>query len=130
MADDESTIEKRMIQNQVVFRESNEGLKAWFSRFKRFARQEARASTSLDTDPVIHFVCECSDEKCKKSIAMKQSTYDQIHKIKNQFTILPGHQVESIEAVTQKKRSYIVVKKFKPTPKKASELKPTPLRNS
>lgn len=106
-----SSTKKSMIENEAVFRDYNERIKKGFDEIKRLATEDnQRAFVSQDNSP-LYFYCECSDENCRKRIQMKQSKYTQIHKNRDKFIIIPGHEVPSIERIVKKYNDYCVVEK-------------------
>ncbi len=122
--------EKRMLENEAVFRERNNQLQGWFFKFKQLARKESNSPTSLDAYKNLRFYCECSDENCHKRIKLSQSAYKRIHKNPKSFTIVPGHEVTAIEDVVTESPRYSVVKKHKTPPLSPGGLNATSVDNA
>ena len=119
-----SASDDQLVENQVVFRKSNKQVSETFAKFKSIGEQ-----TGDDLDANILFFCECSDEKCKQRVEMKQSTYDQLHSNDNRFIILPGHNIPTIERIIQKGNAYLIVEKYSepPAENRVGELNKTDL---
>lgn len=118
-----------MAENQVVFRKYNRRLQAWYSKYKQVARDENEPMTSQDEEKPFSFYCECSDENCQERIDLTPDTYNKIHRSSNAFTIVPGHEVPSIEDVVQETADYCVVKKHLKPPQNIARLNVTKINN-
>ncbi len=130
MPDISPKTEKRMLENEAVFRERNNHLQSWFNKFKQLARKETNSATSLDVNKNLRFYCECSDENCHKRIKISQAAYQRIHKDAKSFVVLPGHEVTAIEDIVTESPSYSIVKKHKTPPKSPGVLRATSLDNA
>lgn len=126
----ESKAKIRMAENEVVFRQYNEKIQKGFAELKVLAQEEGHHSLVDDDDMPLHFYCECSDEDCTKRVILKPSLYSKIHKSRNSFVLIPGHETKSIERTVTEKSGYNVVEKFISPPQKVTQLNPTPLRNA
>ncbi|MES2970992.1 MAG: hypothetical protein V4702_01570 [Patescibacteria group bacterium] len=121
---------QKLAENEAVFRESNERVHKTLKNLQAKAKEEDHTNRILKENSSLHFFCECSDENCRERIVMKQNTYEKLHKDRDQFIIIPGHQVVSIEKTVIKKPKYAVVKKLIPVPQKAKSLNKTDIDNS
>jgi hypothetical protein len=123
--------ERRMAENEVVFREYNENIQKGFDDIKRIAEEDGQSSHQfqLDAKP-LKFYCECSDENCKKRILLKPSRYNDIHEHRDRFIILSGHEAESIERIIGKEADFFIVEKFMNPPESANGLNVTSLDNT
>jgi hypothetical protein len=105
----ESASERRLAENEVVFRQLNQELKD-------------RASHLFDEpenqDYPMRFYCECSDENCRARISLNPELHQKHHANPCRFVILPGHESLAIERVVEKHSDYWVVEKFEVPPAK------------
>lgn len=125
---------KRQTENQAVFRRANEkvekGLKKEIAKAEKDRDQVIKTDLEEVLNTPLHFYCECSDEKCRQRIIMTVSEYEQFHKKRDEFIVVPGHEVPSIERVAKRTAKYFVVSKFQMPPEKPSKLNPTNLQNA
>lgn len=126
----QSISQRRMVENEVVFRERNESVQKGFEELVNIAKEDGQESLINDNDEPLHFYCECADENCRERILLKPSKYKQIHKKRNRFIVIEGHDVKNIEKVVAKKSKYWVVEKFFKPPATASGLNPTAVDNT
>lgn len=126
---DKKLSERRLAENQVIFRQTNEQVPKELQAVKSAAESEGRGALVGDIDTPLHFYCECSDENCRQRIVMKPSKYDELHQNSAQFILVPGHHIPQIERIMFEGDSYIVVQKYN-TPPKAEKLNSTNIDNS
>lgn len=126
----ENLSERRLVENQVVFRQANEQVPKELDSIKAAAESEGYSSLVHETDMPLHFYCECSDENCRKRIVMTPGEYKELHQNHSQFVLVPGHEVPEIEQVVRSGDNYIAVEKYKEPPKSAEKLKPTDIDNT
>lgn len=124
-----SSSERRMIENQVVFRKFNQRLQEHLDTMNAVAAEEGEKQITLDGDMPLHFCCECSDENCKMRIKVSPNDYNRIHEANDTFTIAPGHEVGSIEDVISIGDEYYVVRKHEQPPRDVDHLQKTPVNN-
>lgn len=120
--------ERRMAENEVVFRSMNEQVEKDFNKIAKIAKSAGLKEDEYPAqdDTPLHFHCECYDENCEERIIMKPSKYAEIHKKRDRFTVVANHIYLEIEKVTYKSNAYwIVDKKFAVNQKKKT-LQPTP----
>jgi hypothetical protein len=122
--------ERRFAENEVVFRSFNERLQKDIDNVNKIAAEEGDDPISLDGAMPLYFFCECSDETCSQRIRISPDIYQKIHKTRDVFTIVPGHQIETAEDVIAVEKEYCVVKKHKQPPQTAGGLQSTGLNNS
>jgi len=123
--------DRRQIENEVVFRESNERVQKELEDLKKIAEEEHDEFWAQDSDKYFDFFCECSDENCRQPISLKPSLYKEIHNNRNQFIIIPGHQAVAIEKIIfESTNDYTVVEKYDTPPEQAEGLKPTDIDNT
>lgn len=93
---------RRRILNEQLFREQN-------TELKKLAK--SLLPKSEQTSVPIKFICECSRTDCVEPIELTIEEYDQIHRKKNEFVVIEGHEHTDIERVAGRHESYIVVQK-------------------
>lgn len=120
---------RRMAENQVVFRRFNEKLQKDIDKVNATAAEVGDEPFILNADEPLYFYCECSDEQCAKRIKISLNEYARIHKERDLFTIMPGHDVPQIEEVIETNAEYDVVRKFKKPRESVRELATTDLHN-
>lgn len=125
----ESLSERRLAENQVIFRKSNEQVQKNLEKLRDTAQAEGRESLLPEVDMPLHFFCECSDEKCRQRIILKPSEYKDLHQNTSQFILIPGHNLPELERTLQATDKYIVVEKYKTPPKNTGELNTTDLNH-
>lgn len=121
--------ERRLAENEVMFRLNNEQVTQGLTALKQAAVSEGHDELARDVDLPLYFYCECSDEKCRKRILLKPSEYDELHQNNSQFVLVPGHEVPEIERVVFRSDTFIVVEKFITPPPGANKLNSTNLNN-
>lgn len=129
---EETHSERRLAENEVIFRQINEQVHKGFEETNRLAREDGQPEyiTEPDeNDAPLQFYCECADEKCAGRVIINLHTYNEIHKQNNRFVILPGHEVASVEDVVTKNDKYEVVQKKVEPPESSDTLHPSSLHN-
>ncbi|MFZ1249063.1 MAG: hypothetical protein WAQ24_01960 [Candidatus Saccharimonadales bacterium] len=122
--------ERRMTENEAVFRQFNEQVQHGVKELKAMAEKEGHQSLLARHNTPLHFYCECAEEACTERIRLTPSTYTKIHKNRKQFVILPGHEVAAIEKIVETKPDYLVVLKDQKPPERPMTLHNTPLSNN
>ena len=125
-----SPSQKRMADNEAVFRHYNEQVGANFDEIVKLAHESGQDDLIRDDDTPLHFYCECSDENCEQRILLKPSAYQKIHKNRRHFILIPGHESTFIEQVIKQKETHSIVEKFVKPSESARTLKPTSVDNS
>jgi hypothetical protein len=90
--------EKRLAQNEALFREVNE-------------KVEAIASLHGDDDHVYEFYCECANADCTLHVAATLTTYENVRKHPTRFLVFPEHALPDIEDVLERAEGHWVVEK-------------------
>lgn len=121
--------ERRMVENEVVFRSYNEQVKKGFDEINKIAKEDGQHPIELNPETLLHFYCECSDENCRQRIRMSARIYTKIHKVRNNFVVLRGHEVNAIEVIITKRPTYYVVSKKVHTPTSVDSLQATDVEN-
>lgn len=106
--------ERRLVENEIVFRQLNEQIQKGIDEANRIAAEDEqshlRIQQSKDDDP-LHFYCECADENCVRRVVLSHHDYNTIHRRRDHFVILPGHERPQVEDVVQREEGYFVVEK-------------------
>lgn len=124
----ESISERRLAENEVVFRRYNERVLEGFNKLREIAEEDG-LDYVLDDDAPLQFYCECSDENCRNRVTLKPSRYDEIHQHRNRFVIITGHEVEKIEKIIKKEAEFCIVEKFTLPPESVRGLQVTDANN-
>jgi len=119
--------ERRMAENEVMFREYNESTKKRFDELIDIARKEKDQLLLENTSLPLHFNCECSNENCRERIKLTPTKYGEIHKKRDHFIVLKGHEIPKIERTIAEGKDYLVVEKLIDPPETAKKLNPTNL---
>lgn len=129
----ETPSERRLAENEIVFRQLNEQIHTGYAETNRLAREDSQPQFTVihkSDDKPLYFYCECSDEKCSMRIKINVHDYHAVHQRRDQFIVVPGHEVPEIEKVVSTKPGYNVVKKLVTPPEIADTLNPTPLNHT
>lgn len=119
-----------MVENETVFREYNESIEKGFDEIERIAKEEGQEDILGNRDMPLYFYCECSDENCDTRLLLKPSQYSKIHKRRDRFVIVAGHETKTIEKIIEKRANYYIVEKFAIPPKSKHGLNKTDIDNS
>jgi hypothetical protein len=107
-----SVSNRRKAENEVIFRRHNENIQKGFDEIKQYAEEDNQKHLIPDNDGIaLHFYCECSDENCRLRIPLRTSEYNEIHKNRRQFVIVPGHETSRIEKIVSQEEDYYIVEK-------------------
>lgn len=80
----------RREQNESVFRDRNQGVKAIL---------DSVLPSENRNDFILRFTCECSNEDCHEAVELSVADYEEVRKNPKRFIIRPGHQQPDIERV-------------------------------
>lgn len=119
---------RRLVENEAVFRSHNENVQQGLKKLNDIASSEGYSATNTD-GLSLQLYCECSDENCTLRIPLKIDAYGDIHKNRQHFVVIPGHEFNSIEKVVIKKPAYYVVEKFAEAPENPHKLNKTKVTN-
>jgi hypothetical protein len=101
MSDHDASVESgRLIEaaeTQAIFRVVNERIKELNERFGQQHTAE--------------WVCECGNASCSGRIEMPLAQYEWLRADGNRFAVLAGHDVQEVEAVTERHDGFLVVAK-------------------
>ena len=90
--------EKRLAQNEALFREVNE-------------RVGAIAATHGDDSHVYEFYCECSNADCTLHVATTLGAYEAVREHPARFLVFPEHDLPDIETVIERTDHWWVIEK-------------------
>jgi hypothetical protein len=130
MSEPKSISERRMVENEAIFREINEEVQKGFNKLQRMANDEGQEDLIEVPNTPLEYYCECSDENCRERIKLKLSEHTKIHKNRSAFVLKVGHHVDSIEKVLEKMPGYYIVEKYSDPPESPGTLNVTSVDNS
>ena len=119
--------ERRLIENEVVFRQLNEQIQKGIEEVNQIAAEDGQLEYMINHGPgelTLHFYCECSNVDCVDRVEIGLHEYNKIHEDRDLFVVLPGHEVLKVENVVRKEPNYLVVKKHITPPETVAKLKP------
>jgi hypothetical protein len=90
--------ERRMTQNEALFREVNERV-----------HEKAEA---FGTGGAFEYLCECANSDCTFQITMTLAQYEQVRTDPTQFAVLPLHFTPEIETLVSENEGYWIVQKI------------------
>lgn len=125
----QTSSERRMAENEVVFREYNERVLKGFEELTEIAKEDGQEAYVANNDHPLFFYCECSDENCRQRVQLKPSRYATIHKQRDRFIILCGHETRSIEQIISTEADFCIVEKFITPLRKVTKLQKTETNN-
>jgi hypothetical protein len=91
-----STDEEKRAENEAVFRQANEQIRA----------AERQLDPPLERVP---YLCECDDVRCREPIRLTAAEYERVREDGATFAIAPGHPSEG--DVVETHDGYLVVRK-------------------
>lgn len=89
--------ERRMAQNEVLFREVNERVRD--------------VATQLGDDGGYEYFCECANKDCTFRVSLSLADYEAIRQDPRQFVVLPGHFTPEVENVVAETEKFWIVRK-------------------
>jgi hypothetical protein len=89
--------ERRIAENESLFRAANERIAAWPEP------AEAGATES--------YFCECANTKCDRKLELRVSDYERVRSKSDRFFVIPGHEVPDVERVIESHEAWLVVEK-------------------
>lgn len=125
-----SISERRQIENEMIFRRSNEKVVAVIEELDSMHVEQGNPDLVTEDDLALHFNCECSDENCTERIILALDEYQQIHADRKSFIVKPGHEVTAIEEVVRTENNFSVVRKLAVVANPGTELNETSVDNS
>jgi hypothetical protein len=82
--------------------------------YRAVNREIEHVSEALGDGPQdrINVLCECGEDGCSETLELTVAEYDEGHRERDRFTVVPGHEDERIERVVVRTERYLVVDKF------------------
>ena len=102
--------ERRLAQNEALFRELNERVETVADR--------------LGGDGPYEFLCECANADCTFRISLPLSVYESIRADPQQFVVLPLHYTPEVEDLVIEEDTHWVVRKTGEAGKYVEQLDP------
>ncbi len=90
--------ERRLAENEALFREVNEQV-------------EAIASRQGDEEHVYEFYCECANADCTMLVAVTLAGYEDVRASGRRFLITPNHALPEVEDVVERHEGWWVIEK-------------------
>ena len=98
--------ERRVGLNEAVFREVNERL------------EDVGQAFGLDS---LDMICECADIECAERINVTVQEYEELRSNPRHFAVVPGHVIENLESVVDRRKGYDVILKRDGIPARIAE---------
>jgi AraC-like DNA-binding protein len=89
--------ERRMAQNEALFREVNERIK--------------ETADGLGSDSAFEYFCECANADCTFQITLTAAQYESVRADPTQFAVLPLHFTPEVETLVSEKGDFWIVRK-------------------
>ena len=89
--------ERRLGENETIFRAANERMAGWEER----DRLEA----------VELYFCECADPTCTQKVRLGGPDYERVRSDPTHFFVVRGHEVADVETVLESHPDWVVVEK-------------------
>jgi hypothetical protein len=89
--------ERRLAQNEALFRDVNERVEA--------------LGHHLGSNVPYEFLCECANVDCTFRITLPLSVYESVRADSRQFVVLPLHYTPEVEELVAEEKTYWVVRK-------------------
>ena len=89
--------EKRLAQNEALFREVNERIRA--------------TADGLGTEADFEYFCECANADCTFQISLSAAEYENVRADPTQFFVLPLHFTPEVETMVSENDAYWIVRK-------------------
>ena len=102
--------ERRMAQNETLFREVNERVHD--------------VATAMRDDATYEYLCECSNADCTFRVTLTRGEYEEVRASPTQFVIRPDHYLPEIETVVSRNERYAIVMKTGEAGEYAEKLDP------
>lgn len=93
-----ATSEKRLAQNEALFRETNE-------------RLEERVRLFVGDEELFGIICECGSLDCNERITLSKDEYAAVRADPAQFAVKPGHIIVGVEEVVARTDRFEIVRK-------------------
>ena len=104
MIDDAGERARRVGENEALFRSVNE--------------QVRDLNQTFLVEGTLRIVCECGEQSCIDQIELMPGEYEAVRTDSALFAVKPGHEVEDVETVVERKDGYWVVRKAPGAPQR------------
>ena len=104
MIDDAGERARRVGENEALFRSVNE--------------QVRDLNQTFLVEGTLRIVCECGEQSCIDQIELMPGEYEAVRSDSALFAVKPGHEVEDVETVVERKDGYWVVRKAPGAPQR------------
>jgi len=102
--DDAGERARRVGENEALFRSVNE--------------QVRDLNQTFLVEGTLRIVCECGEQSCIDQIELMPGEYEAVRTDSALFAVKPGHEVEDVETVVERKDGYWVVRKAPGAPQR------------
>jgi len=102
--DDAGERARRVGENEALFRTVNE--------------QVRDLNQTFLVEGTLRIVCECGEQSCIDQIELMPGEYEAVRSDSALFAVKPGHEVEDVETVVERKDGYWVVRKAPGAPQR------------
>jgi hypothetical protein len=93
----DDAIERSLAHNEAIVRRINEAIE--------------RGTWPGEETKLGRFRCECSHVGCAEMLELSHEAYEQIRRSSRRFIVAPGHEIEGVDAVVDRRNGYLVVEK-------------------
>ena len=90
--------ERRVIRNEVLFRQVNERIE--------------EISVDASGSEFMEFVCECGEDTCLELVELTLEEYEDVRSVSDHFAMKPGHEHPDFERVIGRGDRHVVVEKI------------------
>ena len=102
----DSSSERRLAENEVIFREVNEQIRHEVA--KNFGR--------IAKDLPLEFYCECANENCRERISLPSAEFRVAHSSDKHFIVKRGHIFPKVEHLIDRRENYDIIEKYETPP--------------
>ena len=60
------------------------------------------------------FVCECGNLGCSETVEISVAEYEEVRTAFDRFFLVPGHEIDDVDRVVERRSSYLIVVKRAP----------------
>jgi len=106
--------ERRLAENEALFREVNERTKGVNDAWTRVATDA----------PAFQVVCECGREDCSLPLSVSVDLYEAVRSHGSRFLVARGHEFPEVETVVDDRHDLLVIEKIGASKQYAERLDP------
>lgn len=114
----------------MVFRQLNEQVQKGVDEVNKLAVETGQSDFRIMSGKIaerLHFYCECSDVNCSERVVMSYDEYKKLHRRRDRFIVVPGHEIPEVEKIVKTGPSYLLVEKYALPPTKVKSHEPEDL---